>query len=388
MKPIIKIGLIVLIIVVVGLTVYFVWSALSAPSSEFGGDTPPPQPPIAPGTGDNGSTPPAVGEPGPTQGNVIEKITENPVFDYWIDPQTNEVYYLSFDGQVFSAKKGQDIQITQQRLSAPNFIEVSPNGQRVLAAFSDPRLPQWGVFDTVDEIWRPLPDGILNAAWGENANTLIGFVKNGVSVNLSSINISQSQPAYKIILNDIRFQDVELDFSPPNDLFIKENPADGYPGKVWSINVKNLSVRTLFSPENGLTAELSRDKKTVFVFSNDAGFRILNAATLGTISPVPFSTLPSKCSPDSVVIYCFVPKGDNFKTAVLPDDYFKRKIYTSDSLFRINLATDEVSPVAIPEDASLGYIDAKNPSVSGGSIYFVNRYDDSLYSFNLGPGGE
>ncbi len=388
MKPFIKIGLIIFILIVAGLIVYFVWSALVAPPPEI------PAPPVsnvsnlptAPleGEGEINQLP---GEPSPTQViPALAKISENPVFDYWVDSQTREVYYLNPEGQIFSAKNGEDLQITQQKLNAPNFIELSGNGQRVLAAFGDPRLPQWGIFDVIDRAWRPLPDGILNATWGENSNTLIGFVKNGSNINLSTINLSQGQPVYKVIAKDLRLQDVKITFSPPNGVIIQERPSVNYPVRVWRMSIKDLSFHSLFSPENGLTIKLSGDKTTLLAFSNSNGFRILNADTLGLVSPVPFSTLPAKCSPDSAVIYCFVPSDDNFKKASLPDDYLEQKFFTSDSLYKIDLITDEVAPVAIPQNAALGPIDAKNPLVNGGKLYFINQYDNSIYALSFGLG--
>ncbi|TSA44587.1 hypothetical protein D4R51_03485, partial [bacterium] len=327
--------------------------------------------------GENGSS--------SVQTATLSKISENPVFDFWVDPQTLEVYYLNPDGQVFSAKNGQDLQITQQKLNAPNFIKLSQNGQRVLMAFGDPRLPQWGIFDTIDKAWRPLPDGIMNATWGENSNTIIGFIKNGDNIGLSTINFSQNQPVYKTLAKDLRLQDVRLDFSSSSNLIAAETPSGSYPSRVWNINTKDLSVNQLFSAENGLIIRFSSNKDVMLTFSSGGGFKILNAKTLGLVTPVPFSTIPSKCSPDSAIIYCFVPSDENFKNASLPDDYLLKKFHTTDVLYRINTYTDEVTPVPIPQNA-YGPIDAENPSLGGGHLYFVNRYDNSLYDLNLGSG--
>ena len=313
---------------------------------------------------------------------VLIKISENPVFDYWVDAQTQEIYYLNPDGQIFSAKSGADLEITQQKLSAPNFIKLSPNGQRVLMAFGDPRLPQWGVFDVIDKAWRPLPENILNTTWGGNSDTLLSFVKNGNNINLSSVGISQNPPTYKILLKDMRFQDVRLDSLSSNSLIIEENSSVTYAGRIWNLNLKDLSLSSLFSPESGLMVRISLDKMVLFIFSSSGGFRILDTKTLGLATPLPFSTLPSKCSPDSVVIYCFVPQDDAFRNAALPDDYFQNKFRTKDILYKINLATDDVGPVALPGNAG-DLIDAKNPFVSGGNLYFINRYDNSLYSLTV-----
>ncbi|TSA45134.1 hypothetical protein D4R51_02390, partial [bacterium] len=87
MKPFIKIGLIALIIAVIGLIIYFVWSALATPPPEIPIVPPGPDLPIAPpggGGAENG------GENGSSsvQTATLSKISENPVFDFWVDPQT------------------------------------------------------------------------------------------------------------------------------------------------------------------------------------------------------------------------------------------------------------------------------------------------------------
>ena len=171
-----------------------------------------------------------------------------------------------------------------------------------------------------------------------------------------------------------------LELLSSQNLVIGENPSADYPGRVWNLNLKDLSLSQMFSQENGLIVKLSTDKKVMFIFSPTNGFRMLNAANLGLVIPIPFSTLPSKCSPDSTIIYCFVP--ENFpENAVMPDDYFQKKIRTSDILYKIDVPNDEVSRVSIPGNA--GSIDAKNPVVNAGNLYFVNLFDNSLYSLTI-----
>jgi len=382
MKPIIKIILVCAIVAIIGLIIYFVWSALAPTPQIPAPQTSNPNLPIVPGNGggqeNSGS---ASSSQGSAAGTPV-KISENPVFDYWIDPQTKEIYYLNPEGQVFSAKDGEDLEITQQKLPAPNSIQVSPNGQRVLAAFGDPRAPQWGAFDVIDGTWQPLPSDILAAAWGKDGNTLTATVKNGSFINLSSVNLSQNPVSYKTIVSDFRFQDAKFSFQSPNNLIISEVPSAYYPSRIWNFSMTDKSFNLLFSPENGLTEKTSSDGNLMFVDSTDGGFRILNTQTLGIAVPIPFSTFPSKCSPDSSVIYCFVPReSDAFSKAVLPDDYLTGDLKTDDLLYKIDVSSDDAEPIEIT--GSAGAIDAKNPQVTGGVLYFINRYDDGLYSLKL-----
>ena len=106
-------------------------------------------------------------------------------------------------------------------------------------------------------------------------------MKNGANINLSSINLAQSQPTYKIIAKDLRLEDVNLKSLSSQNLVISENPSADCPGRVWNLNLKDLSLSQMFSPENGLIIKLSADKKIVFIFSPANGFRMLNTANLG-----------------------------------------------------------------------------------------------------------
>ena len=60
---------------------------------------------------------------------------------------------------------------------------------------------------------------------------------------------------------------------------------------------------------------------------------------------------------------------------------FPEKTHTSDVLYKIDISNDEVSLVSLPGNA--GLIDAKNPSVNAGNLYFINLYDNSLYSLTI-----
>lgn len=388
-----KIIITLVLVAVFGLVVYFVWQGIAGPASPgvpaVSSSTP--SAPNLPGgslPASSTSSPQTLGGGTITFGTsspAIIRVSNNPAEAYWIDGQTQGIFYLNQDGQVFLVNKnkdGKDTQITQQKMGALNTIAIGPGSQRVLASFGDPRAPQWGVFDDVDQVWRPLPSTVLSAAWGGDNNTFYGVVQNGSVPALASIDMSRGNAVTKILIKDFRFQDVQLSFLPPSTLLLTERASAHYPSRVWKIDTASLAVHLLMGGQNGLVLTLSDDKRIMFSFIGNA-FQILDPYTLSSVAPVPFLTLPPKCTFSGVIAYCFVPDSQNFKNATLPDDYLTLKLFTSDTLYEVNAANGGMAFSNIPKLLNNGVFDAINPIFSNGFLYFRNRLDNYVYALNL-----
>jgi len=318
----------------------------------------------------------------------ILKISDQPIFDFWTIPETNSVYYLSYDGKIFETKKEEDIILSNQTINALNRINLSPNKQKVLASFGDPAKPKWGIFDLIDKIWRPLPSEIINVSWGSNDEELIGFINNNNQQSLVKINLNENPPVYKTIITDLRLEDVNLIFKKPNYLIITEKPTAFYESSSWLLNLDNLSISSLFK-ERGLIIKKSINNDIFFKFSNNnQNLEILNES-FQILIPAILKTLPQKC--EGVfgnLIYCFVPREIPTKI-ILPDDYFQNKFYSVDDLYLLNTDTGDV--LTIIESGLEGGrgeeiippIDALNPQYVDGYLYFINRYDGYLYTLKL-----
>ncbi|MCL4404217.1 hypothetical protein M1432_02655 [Patescibacteria group bacterium] len=394
MKPYIKIIVIAAIIVVAGLLVYFAWNWFSgSPSAPSASTSSAPYFPLAglTSTSTGATSTAAVATSGISVG-TLTKVSDRPASFFWTDPATQEVFYLDQNGLVWQAEPGQkNPQITQQGVAAVNFIKASPDYNSVLAAFGDPQNPSWGIYDAIDQVWRPLPANILQATWGSNSQTLIATVQNGSNINLVSLDLTKTPPQPKIIINDFRFLDTKFDIVPPNTLLIEEKGAANYASRVWSLNLKTLAINPIIGPANGLMVKLVNNGSTLVAYSASNGFQILSSQTMQNLAPIPFTTLPSKCSDDSgPTIYCFVPTDQDFKSASLPDDYIEHKLYTTDALYAIDTQNGSTVPLPVPANA-VGAIDGKDPAVAGGNLYFINRLDGYLYALQVpantgGPG--
>lgn len=377
MKPIYKIIIVTVVIIAVGLGIYFITKSNSKkPEVPVGpGETPAELPvaPLAP------KTPEAVIT---TQGLELKKISEQNVFDFWITPGTKEIYYLTPVGEIFSAKEGPDLEISKQDLGALNSFEPSFDGKKIIAAFGNPLLPQWAVFDLIDKAWRPLSNDTVAAAWlATSTDEIVVVIKSKNDLNLATLNIAKNPPVYKTLVKNLRFKDVKIMSRLSQQILILEKPSAFYGSRVWQLDLKTLAFNLLMGPEKGLNIDFSNDKKLMFKTTPD-GLIVLNQA-LQESELFSLGILPSKCdSATTSTIYCFgaqsLPTNLN-----LPDDYFQNKFRSVDVLYSINFDSGEVKSVLMSGAGSFPIIDARRPRYQDGSLYFINRYDNLLYRLTI-----
>ncbi len=307
---------------------------------------------------------------------TISKISDIPIFDFWINKKTGDVFYLSQGGGVFLAKDGKDGNVSDQQVTAINYILETPSGEKTLVVFGNPHSPQWGIFDSIDKVWRPLPSNISSATWGRNEDELIVVKKNASNSSLGFLDLKKTPPEFKNIITSFSFKDVRLSFISPNSLFITELPSSKYVSRAWLLDIKSLSLNVLNSGENDLFFRWSQDKSFVFGFGLRSGFGVFEGSPLSNQIPLPFSTIPQKCAGVFSTIYCFIPQNSNRSFF---DDYMMNKNYSSDFLYIENSYSGNSNTYALLGLNNNNPVDAKNPRVFENKLYFINKYDNFLY---------
>ncbi|MDI6821038.1 MAG: hypothetical protein QMD65_02545, partial [Patescibacteria group bacterium] len=255
--------------------------------------------------------------------------------------------------------------------------------QKILASFGNPNEPEWGIFDLIDKVWRPLPQEILKATWGEKDTELIAFIKNKNDVNLSFLDLSKNPPAQKIIIQNLKLKDANLLFKAPQTLYLIEKPSAEYLSRLWQFDLKKLTFNLMLQSQPGLIVKWSNDRGIVFKFNSPDNFLILDQ-NLNPLIPPTFTTLPEKCTfqAKNKNIYCFVPE-EIPAHYILPDDYLMKRFYSIDDLFVVDAKTEETYKVLSSGNEIISPIDAKNPQFLNNSLYFINRYDNFLYKLEL-----
>lgn len=372
--------LILLVIALLGIWgVYFVWQKItSIPEEDVKTGFPNAVVPPA-GTRDltDGGTEEA------TPGVGISKVSDGAAFGFVTSPDTLETKYITADGMIFRAKEGADEEISGQRIGALRSVLIDSGRERALVSFGSSKAPQWGIFDFIDGVWRPLAGEIKEAAWGRDGNEIYGFKEENGKGDLVRIDLIKTPPSYKTILGHFDLLETKISWAEPGALFFSERPSAKVQGKVWRLDLKDLSLRLVFSPRDGLTTGWSEDGKILFTFSPPDEFAILDSSLRG-IAPVFFATLPRKCAVSSELkaVYCFVPKPPA-REVVLPDDYLMKRYYSADDLFEVDLRDGAIKKIFASGSGGLPALDGISPSYAGGHLYFINRYDDGVYKVKI-----
>lgn len=376
MKPIYKIILIGGLILVVVLALFLAWKKVSP--------EPPERPvidfPITPEDGEE--------EVPSAPAFRLTKLSDDEllVFDYWGSPRDNEVYYLTLDGKVLNAKKGPDPDVSTQAIAALNFIEISPDSKKILVGFGDPKSPEWGIFDVLDKVWRPLALQATYATWGENSNELIGILhnRNLSRINLSKALLGETVDAYETLVKNFQLRDVVFTHLPPDTLVIREKPASFHASRIWQLDLDTLELGLLATPERGVITKWVKDTNVVFKFSPPSQFFILNR-DLANIIPVFFMSLPSKCGADNSHVYCFAPQEfpPELTDIRIPDDYLQKRFYTIDDFYVVERVTGKINHILRSHTNDVSAIDAEKLRIIDGVVYFINRYDQGLYQLEL-----
>lgn len=380
MKPLYKIIIIAVAVLLVALLAYFIWKGLSEPSGpgiDPFATSSLPLVPIAPPIKEFPEEIPG------TTGATLRRLSDGPIFDYFVNT-IGEASYITQTGNVFSGKSGEDINLSQETLEALNRSIPSEDGAKTLVAHGNPLAPSWRVFDASDSVWRPFPTEIRDAAWGAKQNEIIAIAEIGTEQSLVSFDYTKTPAAYATIQKSFRLNDVSFFLLNPSTLFIFEKPSFYTESRAWTLDLKTQKLSLMIQGQRGMMFDWDAKFKTLFSFSGPNQFSILDEK-LSLRIPSIFSTFPSKCASfASSSAYCFVPRelATPERPFTLPDDYLMKRFYTEDDLYvmseeigseKINLGDLSIFPI----------IDATRVSFANGKLFFVNRYDSYLYELSL-----
>ncbi|MBI2623302.1 MAG: hypothetical protein HYW65_01880 [Candidatus Liptonbacteria bacterium] len=380
-----------------------------SPAEEMAGEELP-APELAPTETSGGATaemPPAPASPSEPVllGDGLRILYQNPVFALAPAPNGG-VLVMGIDGAVAAVRD------TAATLSPTPIAELqkalfSAGGVKALALFGDRTAPQAGVFDVASKTWQPFPFSIIDAAWSPNDSRAAYLARqNSGAVVLGVLDLANAKAKPQELLR-ARFADITLAWPLPDLIFLQERPSAAVPARAWIFDMKKKMLAPFAEEQRGLAvrwpapAGASGPPGEWLAFAaGDAGRggRLYLVSPQGTIrEELTFLTLPQKCAsfgggaapkaasaaPSSApaTLICAVPRdADTLNVSALPDAYWKRALFTEDVFLMINLATGATRTLF---DDAARPLDADMLAVSGDTLYFINRYDQKLYSLQI-----
>ncbi len=170
-------------------------------------------------------------------------------------------------------------------------------------------------------------------------------------------------------------------------IYITTKPSSSVFGYIYSISVKNGSMKKIFGGINGLTT-LSNNAGDTILYSESSknGFSThIYRTKTKEIEASQITTLPEKCvwSKDNITIYCGVPLI--FKKGAYPDIWYQGLVSFPDVLWKINTNTKTSEILIYPLQSNNADIDVIKPFLNDSEdyLFFTNKKDMTLWVLNL-----
>lgn len=203
----------------------------------------------------------------------------------------------------------------------------------------------------------------------------------------SRITTSNSQRTDEEPLTTLSFNQFLIDPISATEALITTKPSHNTQGHAYLLNLTNGALSRLMGGTNGLLVKTNSDKSIVLSNQTIQSRPVLQIRSGSGLSGLLFiDTLPEKCvfsKNKQSTVYCF--GGSNYPQAQYPDDWYKGKVFTTDSLYKIDTETFAVEPVLIFDSFTEDLFDVIHPQITDNDshIVFQNKRDLTLWAIDL-----
>lgn len=263
----------------------------------------------------------------------------------------------------------------------------SPDGSRALIGKS---ATEWVLYDRASKAQTPLKSGIESPAWTALGDR-ITYKYFDPGSNTRTLNIANPDGSNWSIIGETSFRNLSMVSIPKSSLVAFWNQGNAFEqtdlktlsisgGDPTGVFSENYGADYLFSPdglrilESGLR-EKGGSTLSIALLNNTGGnYRNLN---------IPTFVMKAVWSKNSRIVFYSLP-GSIPPGSVLPNDYFGKKLLTSDTFWQVDTETGETKRLVDPNDIKASY-DAINLLLSPDEdqLFFINRHDGQLYRIRL-----
>jgi len=349
------------------------------------------------------------GSVGATVNFNIISTSENAI-DYFIDAHNNATI-IELGGEITTVSNNNTNTISSLGISNIISTGFSYDGAKLFVNFGDLNNPQTSVFDINTKSWTPLPAGMVSPRWSP-MDYRIAYLKNNSdgTETLTTIDTSKIKNNSTVITT-LHIQDVSLLWLLKNKFLFYDKPSTYTQGSIWSFDLQKKSLTPITIDQSGVEATWSNATTTMGVefvssVSEYGGQLELIDGSGNKIEQFKSLTLPQKClfnpytapgAPTTTIqnatttssiinssylaLYCGIPRDQNaLSSNKLPDSYNQMALFTSDNIYRINTSNGNVDVLFNDQSQNM---DVSNLKIFNNSLFFINRYDQKLYSLGL-----
>ena len=155
------------------------------------------------------------------------------------------------------------------------------------------------------------------------------------------------------------------------------------PGYAYTVNASGV-LKKIIGQVNGLTTKISPDGKTMLYSVSSGNSVSLHIRHLGDGSDINtgLSTLPEKCiwAASANLAYCGAPETNT--AAAYPDAWYQGTMHFTDTVWSIDTTKGTTNKLTDGEGNTLDIM-SLTLDQNETYLFFVNKHDGSLWSFNL-----
>lgn len=300
----------------------------------------------------------------------------------------NIVYFDQKAGEFYIATTaGTNIEpLTQARLTNVQKITWSPTKDKAIL-----HLPtEKNTYDLKEKTQVKLDKHITSVAFSPDGSKILYKYDSETTHTLNQANPDGSKWQK---IKDVGAGNLVLHWYK-SDRIAYHAPASGHSRTtIYTCKLDGSDIRIIASDNYGSNAKWSADgMKMIFTTSPKESSALALKLAWGdgrNIKDLAMNTLVEKCtfSQDSKTLYCAIPEPISTRF-VLPDDWYDKKVITSDSFWKIDTETGERTRIASTDEIETLYgktFDATDLFVSpdGTRLFFIARNDGKLYSLVL-----
>ncbi|HVO28520.1 MAG TPA: hypothetical protein VMT81_00870, partial [Candidatus Paceibacterota bacterium] len=310
-------------------------------------------------------------------------ISDEPVLDYSVDG-ANVVTAIEPNGEIIQVANGQTETVSSLPVQDILNAGFSYDGTKVLVNFGDPTNPQTSIFDLATKTWTPMPAGWQSPVWSPS-DYRVAYRTDSPNGTESFATFDTSKPkGTPTTALTLHAQDMVPAWPWKNQLAVFTKPTAYAAGSAWLYDLQKKTLAPVAIEVPGLEiawndAPASSTVPSALRFAGGTagygGSLALINLSQDQVQRLSIATLPSKCSfadaTSTAALYCGVPRDQNqFSFSVLPDAYNQMALFTSDDVYRIDLATGNITPVFTDPSRDLDVSDLK---LFNNTLFFVNR---------------
>lgn len=301
-------------------------------------------------------------------------------------------YYSKADGQVYRTDLNGNNKktISNKQLTGLSGVFWSPDKKQVISKFQKEGNPAQFFHYNYDDLSNaPLKNNLDRVVWQNNNRILYKYFD--PKTQERTLNIADPDGKNWLKLADLEFKNVSIASVPQSSLVSFWNQPDANSetvlksisalgGEPQIIFTGNFGTDYLWSNDGNYLLTSSSDKKggskvsLAIINSQGKEYRNLNIPTL--ISKVVWSK-------DNKTAFYALP-GAVPNNSVMPNDYLSGKIKTTDTFWKINIASGEKTRI-VELDKIKNQFDATDLFLNANEslLFFINRLDNKLYKINL-----